>query len=86
MNTNLLVGPVHCAWDPLPLITSKHNTEMCHTSGSHALFTGPTNPIFSAISLLKMGLMVLFTHLKNYFVTVFSVFSFQQNKRYSNRP
>ena len=32
--------------------------------GSYVLFTGPTNLFFLAKLSLKMGLMVLFTHLK----------------------
>ena len=78
MNTNLPVGPVHYAQDPLPLITSKHSTEMCHTSESCVLFTKPTNLFFSAtFFLLKMSPIALFTHLKiillQYFQ--FSIFS-----------
>ena len=34
------------------------------TSGSRALFTGPINLFFSTKLSLKMGLTVIFTHLK----------------------
>ena len=44
-------------------------------SGSHVLFTGPTN-IFFAKTLIKNGSHGTIHIFKNYFVTVFSVFSF----------
>ena len=56
-------------------------------NGSRILFTGPTN-IFITKTLIKMSIMVLFIYLKiillQYFQ--FSIFNFQQNKRYSNKP
>ena len=51
-----------------------------------ALFTELTNFFFSTKLSLKMDPMALFTHLKFYFITVFSLFNFQQNKHYSNIP
>ena len=47
---------------------------------------GTHKPLYSTTFSLKIGHAVLFTHLKNYFATVFFVFSFQQNKQYLNRP
>ena len=46
---------------------------------------GTNKPLYSTTFSLKIGHATLFTHLKNYFATVFLVFSFQQNK-YSLRP
>ena len=51
-------------------------------SGSHALFTGPTN-IFFRKKNFKIGCHSTIHIFKNYFVTIFSVFN---NKRYPNRP
>ena len=80
MNTNLPVGPVHYAQDPLPLITSKHSTEMCHTSESCVLFTEPTNLFFSAtFFFIKNESYSIIHTFKNYFATVFSVFNLQSN-------
>ena len=43
-----------------------------YSSTVHALFIGPTVTLFKK-NILKMGPIVLFTHFKNYFATVFSV-------------
>ena len=51
-------------------------------SGSHVLFIEPTNTFFSKI-FIKTGSHNTIHIFKNYFVTVFSVFS---NKRYLNKP
>ena len=45
---------------------------------------GPTATLFKKI--LKMGSMVLFTHLKIIFATIFSIFSFSKNKLHPNGP
>ena len=51
----------------------------------HTLFIGPITTLFrKKKKKVKMSLTILFTHLKIYFTTVFSVFNFQQNKLYSN--
>ena len=50
--------------------------------GSFALFTGSTSTEFSKKTFKTGSHVVLFTF-KNYFVTVFSIFS---NKRYPNKP
>ena len=51
---------------------------LCFSSGSRALFTGPTNP-FSTKFSLKMGLTALFTHLKIILLQCFQ-FSVFNNK------
>ena len=51
-------------------------------SGSHALFTRPTSMEFSKI-FIKIGSHSIIHIFKNYFVTIFLVFS---NKQYPNRP
>ena len=58
-----------------------------HTSGSHLLFTDPQTSLFSNF-FIKNGSHDTIHTFKNYFATVFSVFSFQfqQNKFYPNRP
>ena len=53
--------------------TDAHLRYLC---GSRVLFTGKY--FFSAKITLKLDPTALFTHLKNYLATVFSVFSFQQ--------
>ena len=58
---------------------------LCHTSGSCTLFTRPTSLFFSNF-FIKNGLHSTIHTIKNYFTTVFSVFSFQQNKWYPNTP
>ena len=61
-------------------------------SGSGHCSMGPctvyrTHKLFFSTKLsLKMDPMALFTYLKFYFVTVFSLFNFQQNKHYPNIP
>ena len=47
----------------------------------HALFTGPTATLFRK-KYIKNGSHGTIHAFKNYFAIVFSVFSFQQNKRY----
>ena len=51
----------------------------------HALFTGPTATLFRK-KYIKNGSHGTIHAFKNYFAIVFSVFSFQQNKLYPNRP
>ena len=50
--------------------------------GSHALFTGPASTDFSKF-FFKTGSYSTIHTFKNYFATIFSVFS---NKRYPNKP
>ena len=50
--------------------------------GSHALFTGSTNTDFSKF-FFKIGSNGTIHIFKNYFATVFSIFS---NKQYPNQP
>ena len=50
--------------------------------GSYVLFMRPIGTFFQKTNL-KWDPMILFTHLKNYFITIFSVFN---NKQYLNRP
>ena len=52
------------------------------SSGSRALFTGPTNIFFSKNNFKTRSHSTIYTF-KNYFATVFSVFN---NKRYPNIP
>ena len=87
VNTDLPMGPVHRARDSLPLITSKHRTKICHTSGSRALFTArdPQTSFFSNFFIKNRSHSTIHIF-KNYFATVFLVFNFQQNKRYPNGP
>ena len=65
---------------PTPLSTSTHWPCYGTVSGSHVLFTRPTNLTFQQLFSLKMGHTVLFTHLKiillQYFQ--FSIFSFSK--------
>ena len=49
------------------------------SNGSCALFMGPTKLFFNKIFIKNGSHGTIYTF-KNYFVTVFSVFSFQQNK------
>ena len=58
-----------------------------HTSGSYLLFTDPQTSLFSNFFIKNGSHDTIYTF-KNYFATVFSVFSFQfqQNKFYPNRP
>ena len=53
---------------------------LCHTNGSRALFTGPTNLFFSKNFIKNWSYGTIHTF-KNYFATVFLIFS---NKRHSN--
>ena len=59
---------------PTTYLTSKYFTGMCHTSGSRALFTGPTNLFFSYFFIKNRSHGTIYTF-KNYFATVFSIFS-----------
>ena len=68
MNIDLLVGPVHTT-----LLTTKFALEW-HCLGSRALFTGPTN-LFFQLFLHKNRSHGTIHTFKNYFATVFSVFS-----------
>ena len=54
----------------------------------HALLKGPTTTLLRKKKILKIGLTALFTHLKIILLQCFqfSVFNFQQNKLYPNRP
>ena len=54
----------------------------CFSSGSHALFMGPIGTLFKEKKNFKTGSYSIIHTFKNYFATVFSIFSFQQNKRY----
>ena len=58
-----------------------------HTSGSYLLFTDPQTSLFSNFFIKNGSHDTIYTF-KNYFTTVFSIFSFQfqQNKFYPNRP
>jgi len=56
-------------------------TRLSFFCGSYALFMGPTNTEFSKNNY-KTGSHGTIHTFKNYFVTVFSVFS---NKRYPNK-
>ena len=51
----------------------------------HALFMGPTVTLFRKKNI-KNGSHGTIHTFKNYFATVFSVFSFSKNKLYSNGP
>ena len=55
-----------------------------HISGSRVLFTRPTNFTFQQL-FIKNGSHGIIHIFKYYFTTVFSVFSFHQNKLYLNR-
>ena len=50
----------------------------------HALFMGLITTLFK--KNIKNGTHSIIHTFKNYFVTVFSVFSFNKNKLYPNRP
>ena len=65
---------------------TKFNVYNC-SSTVYALFMGPTATLFR-IKILKMGLTVLFTHLKIILLQCFqfSVFSFNKNKFNPNGP
>ena len=75
-DTLLSVGLVHCAQNPLPFWPTKLSQEcvcqwvLCTVHGIH-------KPLFSTKLSLKMGLIVLFTHLKIILLQCFqfSVFS-----------
>ena len=61
---------------------------LCHTSGSHALFTGSTTSFFSNF-FIKIGSHGIMHTFKNYFTTILSVFnkiSGIQTDPYSNSP
>ena len=51
----------------------------------NALFTGPTTTLFKK-KYIKNGYRGTIHSFKNYLATVFSVFSFQQNKLHPNGP
>ena len=53
------------------------------TCGSHEQCTGPINLFFNK-TFIKNGSHCTIHSFKNYFATMFLVFSFQQNKRYPN--
>ena len=55
----------------------------CFSNRSRALFIEPTNLFFSK-TFIQNGSHGTIHTFKNYFVTVFSDFSFQQNNRYLN--
>ena len=61
-----------------------HKWDYALFSGSHALFIGPINIFFNK-TFIKNWSQDIHTF-KNYFATAFSIFNFQQNKRYSNIP
>ena len=79
MWTQLPVGPLHCAWDP-------HHFQRPHIDPAMALFVGPMycsqDPLISLFSnfFIKNGFHNIIHTFKNYFVTVFSIFSFSNNK------
>ena len=52
----------------------------------YALFPGPTTTLFRKKLKIKNRFHGTIYTSKTYFATVFSVFSFQQNKLYSNGP
>ena len=58
----LLVGPVHCARDPLPLWPKKFSPE-CVCQWVSCTIHGTHKPFFLTKFLLKMGVMALFIHL-----------------------
>ena len=70
---------------PTPLSTSTHWPCYSTASGSRVLFTGPTISIFSNFFIKNWSHDTIHIF-KNYFVTMFSVFSFSNNKFNSNRP
>ena len=72
-------GPIVWIWIQLK---SNHVCVNVLSSGSHALFIGPASTKFGKINFktVSHGTIHVF---KNYFVTVFSVFS---NKQYPNKP
>ena len=72
-------GPIVWIWIQLK---SNHVCVNVLSSGSHTLFIGPASTKFGKINFktVSHGTIHVF---KNYFVTVFSVFS---NKRYPNKP
>ena len=54
------------------------------SSRSRALFMGPTSTLLKKNFKIRSHSTI---HIfKNYFATIFSIFSFQQNKRYPNKP
>ena len=73
----LSVGPMQCT-GPTTFLTCKFCTEMCLLVGP---MHGTHKSLFSHKFLLKISLMVLFTHLK-----IILLRYFQQNKRYPNEP
>ena len=70
---------------PTPLSTSTHWPCYGTVNGSHALFMGPTNLTFQQFFIKNGSHSIIYTF-KNYFVTVFSVFSFSDNKFNPNEP
>ena len=80
------LGPDGCSLFPLCLRLDR--AEKCFQlhcaffSESRALFTGPASTLFSKKNF-KTGSHGTIHRFKNYFVTVFSVFS---NKQYLNKP
>ena len=69
---------------PTTSLTAKFPLKL-HCSVGPVTVHGTHKSIFSTKILLKIGPGSIYTF-KNYFTTVFSIFSFQQNKQYPNRP
>ena len=83
--TDLPVGPVHCARNPLALWMSTHWSEMTLFVGLMHCSRDPQTSFFTQ-TLIKNRSHSTIHIFKNYFATMFSVFRFQQNKLYPNEP
>ena len=81
----LSVDLVHCVWDLLPFWTSKFFTKNALSVDPMHCSRDPQISFFTK-TFIKNGSHNTIHIFKNYFVTVFSIFSFQQNKRYPNGP
>ena len=70
---------------PTTSLTNKIFTKICLLVGFLYCSRDPQTSFFNKIFIKNVshGTIHIF---KNYFATIFSVFNFQQNKRYPNRP
>ena len=69
----LLVGLVHCAWDPLPFLKQNFHWN-CTVQWVPCTIHGLTN-FFSYKTFIKNETHGIIHTFKNYFTTVFSIFS-----------
>ena len=85
-HSNCVSGPQHLAFWLFFFfffLKSQFSRDYALFSGSHACLQDPQTSFFNKTFIKNESYGTIYTF-KNYFATVFSIFSFQQNKRYPN--